>query len=99
VTLTEFIMSVTLTTVASPATPIAQQATAVDIASQSSANKPKTRYYIPRPSTKEAERRWQLEQMAGAFRVFAKLGFADGGSGHISVRGATPSLHHFDYPC
>ncbi|KAJ4346375.1 uncharacterized protein N0V89_010304 [Didymosphaeria variabile] len=24
--------------------------------------------------------------MAGAFRVFAKLGFADGGSGHISLR-------------
>lgn len=25
--------------------------------------------------------------MAGAFRIFAKFGFADGGSGHISLRG------------
>ncbi|OWY49766.1 L-fuculose-phosphate aldolase [Alternaria alternata] len=41
---------------------------------------------LKRPATREAERRWQLEQMAGTFRIFAKLGFADGGSGHISVR-------------
>jgi hypothetical protein len=42
---------------------------------------------IPEFSTKEATRQWQLEQMAGAFRVFAKLGYADGSSGHISLRG------------
>lgn len=42
---------------------------------------------IPSQPTKVAEQRWQLEQMAGAFRVFAKLGFADGSSGHISLRG------------
>ncbi|KAH7129495.1 class II aldolase/adducin N-terminal [Dactylonectria estremocensis] len=41
---------------------------------------------IPSFPTKEATRKWQLEQMAGAFRVFAKLGYADGGSGHISLR-------------
>lgn len=41
---------------------------------------------IPRPESLEAQRRWQLEQMAGAFRIFAKLGFADGSSGHISLR-------------
>ncbi|KAK2799093.1 hypothetical protein FQN50_008599 [Emmonsiellopsis sp. PD_5] len=51
---------------------------------QAKASKPL--HHIPRPETKEAERRWQLEQMAGAFRIFAKLGFADGGSGHISLR-------------
>ncbi|KAI1613143.1 class II aldolase and Adducin domain-containing protein [Exophiala viscosa] len=43
-------------------------------------------HYVPKPSTKEAERKWQLEHTAGAFRVFAKLGYADGGSGHISLR-------------
>ncbi|RGP76050.1 hypothetical protein FLONG3_5441 [Fusarium longipes] len=41
---------------------------------------------IPEFATKEATRQWQLEQMAGAFRVFAKLGYADGSSGHISLR-------------
>ncbi|KAI7514247.1 class II aldolase [Hortaea werneckii] len=41
---------------------------------------------IPRPLALTDQRRWQLEQMAGAFRIFAKLGFADGGSGHISLR-------------
>ena len=43
-------------------------------------------HHIPFPSTKKAHRLWQLEQMAGAFRIFAKLGFADGASGHISLR-------------
>jgi ribulose-5-phosphate 4-epimerase/fuculose-1-phosphate aldolase len=53
-------------------------------------------HHIPWPATKEEHRQWQLEHMAGAFRVFAKLGFADGGSGHISLRGknaTTQSLH------
>lgn len=44
-------------------------------------------HHIPRPQNKEEERRWLLEQMAGAFRIFAKLGFSDGSSGHISLRG------------
>ncbi|KAI1394600.1 class 2 aldolase adducin domain-containing protein [Hypoxylon fuscum] len=43
-------------------------------------------HHIPRPEGLEAQRRWQLEQMAGAFRIFARLGFADGSSGHISLR-------------
>ncbi|KAH7173725.1 class II aldolase/adducin N-terminal [Fusarium flagelliforme] len=41
---------------------------------------------IPVFTTKEETRKWQLEQMAAAFRVFAKLGYADGSSGHISLR-------------
>ncbi|CZR48382.1 hypothetical protein LB506_009361 [Fusarium annulatum] len=41
---------------------------------------------IPEFPTKEATRQWQLGQMAAAFRVFAKLGYADGSSGHISLR-------------
>jgi len=47
---------------------------------------PKRLHHIPWPATKQDHRQWQLEQMAGAFRIFAKLGFADGGSGHISLR-------------
>ncbi|KAI0016592.1 class 2 aldolase adducin domain-containing protein [Xylariomycetidae sp. FL0641] len=43
-------------------------------------------HYIPKPEGLEEQRRWQLEQMAAAFRIFAKLGFSDGGSGHISLR-------------
>lgn len=55
-------------------------------------------HHIPRPATKEAERKWLLGQMAAAFRIFAKLGFADGSSGHISLRGipikpAAPNLY------
>ncbi|KPM41017.1 hypothetical protein AK830_g5512 [Neonectria ditissima] len=56
---------------------------------------------IPAFATKEETRQWQLQQMAGAFRVFAKLGYADGGSGHINpVRPDTfwinPYGVHFD---
>ncbi|KAH7324411.1 putative aldolase [Stachybotrys elegans] len=43
-------------------------------------------HHIPRPESLEAQRQWQLEQMAGAFRMFAKFGYADGASGHISLR-------------
>lgn len=32
------------------------------------------------------ERRWMLEHMAGAFRVFARKGFTEGSAGHISIR-------------
>ncbi|KAJ5578052.1 aldolase [Penicillium hispanicum] len=37
------------------------------------------------PSVVE-KRQWQLEHMAAAFRVFAREGYAEGISGHISVR-------------
>jgi len=59
-------------------------------------------FQIPWPKSKIAQRQWQLEQMAGAFRIFAKLGFADGGSGHISLRGqyclptCTAQIIHMD---
>ena len=58
-------------------------------------DKAKKPHKIPHFQTKEETRRWQLEQMAGAFRVFAKLGFADGGSGHISLRGKLSSTMLF----
>ncbi|KUI53459.1 Meiotically up-regulated gene 14 protein [Cytospora mali] len=59
---------------------------ALDADPNSAANGAKRTHHIPQFQTKEEVRRWQLEQMAGAFRVFAKMGFADGASGHISLR-------------
>ncbi|BCS19870.1 uncharacterized protein APUU_20302A [Aspergillus puulaauensis] len=41
---------------------------------------------IPSFTSLEKERRWMLEHMAGAFRVFARKGFAEGLAGHISLR-------------
>ncbi|KAG5818369.1 hypothetical protein H9Q71_001429 [Fusarium xylarioides] len=41
---------------------------------------------IPQIIDPYKKRRWQLEHMAGAFRVFARKGFTEGTSGHISVR-------------
>lgn len=34
----------------------------------------------------DRKRRWMLEHMAGAFRVFGRNGFGEGMSGHISLR-------------
>ena len=34
----------------------------------------------------EKERRFMLEHMAGAFRVFARKGFTEGVAGHMSLR-------------
>lgn len=41
---------------------------------------------IPSFASLEKKRRWMLEHMAGAFRVFARKGFAEGLAGHISLR-------------
>lgn len=41
---------------------------------------------IPRHPTFAAQRKWLLEQMALAFRVFARKDYTDGMAGHISVR-------------
>ncbi|KAF2469799.1 class II aldolase/adducin domain-containing protein [Lindgomyces ingoldianus] len=41
---------------------------------------------IPIFSSMDRHRAWILEHMAGAFRVFARKGFTEGMSGHISVR-------------
>ncbi|CAI6336431.1 unnamed protein product [Periconia digitata] len=41
---------------------------------------------IPSFSSYEKHRAWILSHMAGAFRVFARKGFTEGMSGHISVR-------------
>lgn len=49
---------------------------------------------IPTFSDPLAERQWMKEHMAAAFRFFAKNGYPEGISGHISMRG-TPSLPDF----
>ena len=41
---------------------------------------------VPKFTSYSSQRQWQLEHMAGAFRVFASEGYAEGISGHISVR-------------
>lgn len=41
---------------------------------------------IPQIDDPYKKRQWQLEHMAGAFRVFARKGFTEGTAGHISVR-------------
>lgn len=41
---------------------------------------------VPVFTDKYEERKWRLEHAAGAFRVFARMGFAEGEAGHISIR-------------
>ncbi|KAF4122355.1 Ribulose-5-phosphate 4-epimerase/Fuculose-1-phosphate aldolase [Geosmithia morbida] len=43
-------------------------------------------HVIPTFIDREAERTWAKQHMAAAFRTFARLGWADGASGHISLR-------------
>lgn len=43
-------------------------------------------YRLPKFVDPYIKRDWLLNQMAGAFRVFAKKGFCEGPAGHISVR-------------
>jgi hypothetical protein len=43
-------------------------------------------HQIPTFTDKEKERTWAKQHMAVAFRTFARLGWADGASGHISLR-------------
>lgn len=42
---------------------------------------------IPTFADPSAKRQWMKEHMAAAFRFFAKNGYAEGISGHISMRG------------
>lgn len=76
----------TTTTATAQAPAAAAEGSALNTTPQGNAGQVKRLHHIPFPDTKEETRRWQLQQMAGAFRVFAKLGFADGASGHISLR-------------
>lgn len=49
---------------------------------------------IPAFSDPLEQRKWMKEHMAAAFRYFGKLGYGEGVSGHISMRGLwNQSLH------
>jgi hypothetical protein len=83
----EFLYFITMSTTAvivKPSETTRESALNTDI---SGAGQPKRLHKIPIFPTKESEQKWQKEQMAAAFRIFAKMGFADGASGHISLRG------------
>ncbi|ODV87966.1 hypothetical protein CANARDRAFT_20692 [[Candida] arabinofermentans NRRL YB-2248] len=41
---------------------------------------------IPKFDDPYKQRDWMLEHMAGAFRIFARKGYTEGGAGHISIR-------------
>lgn len=51
-------------------------------------------YKVPTFATPQEEREWSKAQVAGAFRVFSRLGYADGGAGHISLRGKQDGPHY-----
>ncbi|KAI1640829.1 putative aldolase [Biscogniauxia mediterranea] len=79
-------MSTTTTTIVQPSPASSGGDASINGTPKKPRGDTKRLHHIPRPESLEAQRKWQLEQMAGAFRIFAKLGFADGGSGHISLR-------------
>jgi ribulose-5-phosphate 4-epimerase/fuculose-1-phosphate aldolase len=43
-------------------------------------------YQLPKFDDMYKKRRWMLQHMAGAFRVFARKGYTEGTAGHISIR-------------
>jgi ribulose-5-phosphate 4-epimerase/fuculose-1-phosphate aldolase len=43
-------------------------------------------FQIPEFTNLEDKRKWMLQHMAGAFRVFARKGYTEGSAGHISLR-------------
>jgi ribulose-5-phosphate 4-epimerase/fuculose-1-phosphate aldolase len=75
-------------TTAAGAVPVTKgQAAAADVdPMKAMAHRGKALPSIPKFATHAETRQWQLEHMAGAFRVFASEGYAEGISGHISVR-------------
>lgn len=48
---------------------------------------------IPTFSDPVEKRKWMKEHMAAAFRYFGKLGYGEGVSGHISMRGMSMELN------
>lgn len=48
---------------------------------------------IPTFSDPVEKRKWMKEHMAAAFRYFGKLGYGEGVSGHISMRGMSMALN------
>jgi len=62
---------------------------------------PQQKYWfdpIPARPTVQAERRHRQERLAGAFRLFARFGFAQGLAGHITARDPELSDHFWVNP-
>lgn len=55
-------------------------------------------HHIPTFTDKHKEREWAKQHMAAAFRTFARLGWADGASGHISLRDPVNPEHFWINP-
>ena len=53
----------------------------------------------PQFNSFEKQRRWMLEHMAGAFRVFARKGFTEGVAGHMSLRDPEHPNCFWTNPC
>ena len=62
-------------------------------------SKPVRLHEVPTFQDKLEERKWAKKHMAATFRIFAKLGYADGASGHISLRGMCISRSHIRLKC
>lgn len=54
---------------------------------------------MPKIEDPYKKRQWQLEHMAGAFRIFARKGFTEGTAGHISVRDPVDTNTFWINPC
>jgi hypothetical protein len=52
---------------------------------------------IPTFSDLTEKRKWMKEHMAAAFRYFGKLGYGEGVSGHISMRGRCNASFEMKY--
>ncbi len=91
-----FVISTQITSSNLPA-PLPKSHSIVDISSQpgSEAESAKSQHQIPPCASLEDLLCREKAHMAGAFRIFAKLGFADGASGHISLRGMIQTLLFF----
>ena len=76
----------TTTTITSEAPQLSITATDAHVTQKSEGETIERGIVIPQFTDKYAERKWAKEHMAGAFRVFAKLGFNDGVGGHFSLR-------------
>lgn len=51
---------------------------------------------IPSFTSVELKRHWMLEHLAGAFRIFARKGYVEGLTGHISLRDPGERLQVFN---
>jgi len=70
-----------------------------DVVNRFTENQTKLEFNVPPTfSTIEAERQHRKERLAGALRVFGKLGFSEGVAGHITARDPELLDHFWSTP-